>query len=328
MSDGVSSNGARGGTGAAIASVGAAVPDGVLATEELANRLGVPTDWILTRTGVSERRIASNGESTAGLAARAAEDALGRAALSPEQIDSVLVATMTPDEQTPNVAPIVAHELGVGPVCAADVGMACTGFLAGLSFGVAQIESGRAERVLVIGSEIMSRLTNFDDRGTAALFADGAGAVVLERAQGEERVGTILLRSDGSLRHLIRADRNGGSIEMLGQDTYRFAVDSLAEVARESVREAGVGFDRVDLFLCHQANARIVSAVAERLEIPPERVASYIDRYGNTSAASIPIALAAAERDGRLRSGSTILMVACGSGFTWGAAMLKWRGTG
>lgn len=312
--------------GTAVIAVGSAVPDRVLPTSEIAERLGVSEDWILSRTGVRERRIASDGEGTAALAVRAARRALAAASLEPEEVDSVLVATMTADEQTPNVAPVVAHELGAGPVSATDVGMACTGFLAGLSLGASQIESGRADRVLLIGAEVMTRVTDFDDRATAALFADGAGAVVLARTTGDARIGRVILRSDGSLRHLIRASREGGPIRMLGQDTFRYAVAHLTEVSMESVEAAGLELSEIDLFLCHQANARIVSAVAQRLGLADERVASYIDRYGNTSAASIPIALAAAEADGRLNEGARILMVACGAGFTWGGAIMKWGG--
>jgi 3-oxoacyl-[acyl-carrier-protein] synthase-3 len=234
----------------------------------------------------------------------------------------VLVATMTPDELTPNTAPLVADALGLR-VAAFDVGSACTGWLAALSLGASQIETGRADRVLVIGAETLSRITNPDDKRTASLFGDGAGAVVLS-AEGDGAVGPVLLASDGSMADTIVATHSERLLIMDGHTTFNMAVKVLGDSTREAVERAGLTLDDIDLFVYHQANGRILKAVAERLGLPFDRVADYVGETGNTSAASIPLTLSLLREDGRLRPGQRLLLAAVGAGFTWGAGVVEW----
>jgi 3-oxoacyl-[acyl-carrier-protein] synthase-3 len=229
---------------------------------------------------------------------------------------------MSPDELTPNVAPVVANALGLS-VGAYDIGAACTGFLAALSAGAAQIETGRAEAVLVIGAEILSRLTDPDDKRTASLFGDGAGAVVLGPA-GEGEIGPILLETDGGMADTINGTHEERYIRMDGHTTFNKAVKVLTASTREAIRRAGLTLDDIDLFVYHQANGRILRSVAEKLELRPERVADYVGETGNTSAASIPLTLSLLREDGRLRPGQRILLGAVGAGFTWGAGVIEW----
>jgi 3-oxoacyl-[acyl-carrier-protein] synthase III len=229
---------------------------------------------------------------------------------------------MTPDELTPNTAPLVADALGL-KVAAFDVGAACTGWLSALSTGAAQIETGRAERVLVIGAETLSRITNPDDKRTASLFGDGAGAVVLS-PDGDGAIGPILLASDGSMGDTITATHAERMLVMDGHTTFNMAVKVMSESTVEAVGRAGLTLDDVDLFVYHQANGRILKLVAEKLGLPVDRVADYVGETGNTSAASIPLTLSLLREDGRLRPGQTVLVAAVGAGFTWGAGVLEW----
>ena len=309
---------------AAIAGVGLAVPERVVRNDEVAARLGVAERWIVTRTGVRERRIAGDEERLADLAAAAGRRALARAGIDAGDLDLVLVATMTADELTPNAAPLVALELGAGTAGALDVGSACTGFVSGLALACGQVESGRADHVLLIGADLMSRVTDRADRGTAPLFADGAGAAVIGPAAGRGRIGPIALGADGTGAAAIRATHAERLVRMQGHDTFREAVRRLAESTLEALARAGARLEDVDLFVYHQANARILAAVAERLGLARDRVIDCIDRYGNTSSATIPIALADAEAAGRLRPGATVLLAAFGAGFTWAAGVLEW----
>jgi 3-oxoacyl-[acyl-carrier-protein] synthase-3 len=235
----------------------------------------------------------------------------------------VLVASFTQDELLPNAAPLVAQQLGTPNAGAVDLGAACTGFLSGLSIAAAQVEGGRAEAVLVVGAELTSRVLDQSDRRTAALFGDGAGAVLVT-AGGPGAIGPVLLRSDGSGADCIRVEWDERLLRMRGQDTFKAAVARLSESTLEACAEAGVDLDDIDLFVYHQANARITRAVGQRLALPPERVVDCIERYGNTSAASLPIALAEAERDGRLRRGARVLVGTFAAGFTWGAGVIEW----
>jgi 3-oxoacyl-[acyl-carrier-protein] synthase III len=307
---------------ARVVGLGHRLPDRVVPNGPIAERIGVDSDWIVRRTGIRERRYAAPDERTADLALAAARRALSDAGLKPADIDLVLVATMTPDELTPNTAPLVANALGLN-AGAYDVGAACTGWLSALSVGAAQIETGRSERVLVIGAETLSRVTNFDDKRTASLFGDGAGAVVLS-AEGEGAIGPILLASDGSMGDTIVATHTERVLIMDGHTTFNMAVKVLAESTQQACDRAGVTLDDIDLFIYHQANGRIIKTVAERLELPAERVADYVAETGNTSAASIPLTLSLLREDGRLRPGQRLLLSAVGAGFTWGAGVVDW----
>ncbi len=310
--------------GAAIASVGASLPENVVSSASIARRIGVDADWIVRRTGIRARRVASPGERVSAHAARAARSALDRAGVDPADVDLVVVATITADELMPNAAPLVAAEIGATGVAAFDVGAACTGFMSALAVGCAQIESGRAACAVVVGADFMSRITDPDDRATAALFADGAGAVVLVAADAPGRVGPIVLGSDGAGADKIVAERSRATIQMQGQDTFREAVARLSWATVQAAQAAGVGLEEIDLFVYHQANRRILRAIAERLALEPERVVDCIGEHGNTSAASLPLALAYSEEHDLLQSGDRVLLGAFGAGMTWGATVVEW----
>jgi 3-oxoacyl-[acyl-carrier-protein] synthase III len=307
---------------ARITGLGHKLPDRVVPNGPIAERIGVDSDWILRRTGIRERRYAAPDERTSDLAVQAARRALSDAGLQASDIDLVLVATMTPDELTPNTAPLVADALGIS-AGAYDVGAACTGWLSALSSGAALIETGRNDAVLVIGSETLSKITNPDDKRTASLFGDGAGAVVLS-AEGEGAVGPIVLASDGSMGDTITATHTERQLIMDGHTTFNKAVKVLVDSTHEACERAGVTLDDIDMFVYHQANGRILRAVAEKLELSSERVADYVGETGNTSAASIPLTLSLLREDGRLRPGQRLLLSAVGAGFTWGAGVVDW----
>ncbi len=311
----------------AILSVAAEVPANRVTTAELAERLGVSEDWIVSRTGIRERPVAAADERLSDLAARAAEGALSRAGVEPSEVDLVLVATLTQDELMPNAAPIVAHAIGADRAGAIDIGAACTGFLSGLSLGAAQIEAGRAECVLLIGADFTTRIIDWDDKRTAPLFGDGAGAVVLGRATGEAgAIGPIVLGADGSGAPAIQIPHDDRKLRMDGPEVYRHAVARMGEATLTAVEGAGLALEDIDLFVYHQANGRILRALAERLQLPSERVVDCIENLGNSSAATLPLGLVTAEREGRLKPGAHVLLSAFGAGFTWGAGVIEWGG--
>jgi 3-oxoacyl-[acyl-carrier-protein] synthase III len=315
----------RGPRAAALASVAMAVPDRVVGNDVIAEGAGVTEQWIVHRTGVRERRFIRDGERLDDLATAAGRQALEEAGVDAADLDLVLVATVAPDELSPNTAPLVAHELGAHRAGAMDVGAACTGFLSALALAAAQVEGGRCDQALVIGADVLSRFTDPTDRGTAALFADGAGATVVGPANGNGgRIGDIVLRADGAGAPAIYAGREEGVFRMQGHDTFKAAVHRLSESTLLAVDREGLDLDDIDLFVYHQANARILAAVGERLGLERERVIDCIDRFGNTSSATLPIALAEAKRLGKLEHGSTVLLGAFGAGFTWGAGVIEW----
>jgi 3-oxoacyl-[acyl-carrier-protein] synthase-3 len=313
--------------GATIMSVGTALPAGRLTTAELAQRFGVTDEWILSRTGIRERPRAGADERLADYAARAGALALERAGVAAAELDLVIVATMTPDELTPNTAPLVAHALGAQGAGAFDVGAACTGFLTGLSLGAAQIESRRARRVLLVGADFITRITDYDDVRSAPLFADGAGAVVLgDGTAGGGQIGPVVLGSDGSHGETIIATHEERKLHLDGPEVFRNAVARMRDVTLAAVARAGLELEDIDLFVYHQANARITRALSERLGVAPGRMVDCIESLGNSSAATLPLALAEAERDGRLRPGARVLLSAFGAGFTWGGGVIEWGG--
>lgn len=311
--------------GAAVAGLGTALPDTVVANDVIAERIGVTDDWIVQRTGIHERRVLAPTETLADLAAQAARAALADAAVDAADLDLVLVATATPDDLVPNLAPAVSGRLGAG--CGAlDVGGACAGFIAAIGLGAAQLESGRADAVLVIGAERLSQFVDRDDKRTAALFGDAAGAVVLTRTAAPGELGPVILRSDDK-RDLLFTSRERALIEMQGYEVFQHAVARMVEVTHEALAAAGCGLEDVDVFAYHQANARIVRSVGQRLGLDTAKVLDSIGAVGNVSAASIPLALQRARDDGRLPDGSRVLLAAFGAGFVWGAAVLDWRAT-
>jgi 3-oxoacyl-[acyl-carrier-protein] synthase-3 len=308
---------------AEILSVGIELPEGRITNEQLAHQLGVSEQWIMSRTGIRERCQAGPEERLSDYATAAARSALERAGVAPEDVDLVLVATTTPDELQPNTAPIVAHELGTAGAGAFDVGSGCTGFLSALAMAVGQIETARAERVVVVGADFITRINNYDDRRIGPLFADGAGAVVLGEAR-DGIVGPIVLGSDGSHARTILVTHEERKIHMDGPEVFRHAVARMSEVTLDAVQRAGLELDDIDLFVFHQANARITRALGERLDLDPARVVECIETIGNASAATLPVGLATARADGRLTPGANVLLAAFGAGFTWGGGVVQW----
>jgi 3-oxoacyl-[acyl-carrier-protein] synthase-3 len=322
--------------GTAICGLGMAAPDDVLTNADLESSLDTTDEWIRTRTGISERRIAGPNEATATFASAAGADAIKQAGLTPDDLDMILVATCTPDTPIPGAAPIVQTTLGAGRAGAFDLNAGCTGFVYGLAVGSSLVSAGVARHVLVCGADTLSRITNYDDRTTAVLFGDGAGAVVIGATDEPSRIGPFVFGCDGA-----RADwlwmpaggsalpaseqtlaNNGHTIHMHGQDVYKHACDRMTEAARQVLGDRPL--DSIDLVVAHQANARIVRTVAQRLGLRSDQVVHNIERYGNNSAASIPIALAEAAASGRLQDGMSVLVVAFGAGFSWGAGILEW----
>jgi 3-oxoacyl-[acyl-carrier-protein] synthase-3 len=311
--------------GAEITGLGVAVPETVVTNAPIAARLGIEESWIVQRTGIQERRVAQPGERLFELAALAGERALAAAGTDPAELDLVLLATTSNDELMPGASPRVAAAIGAARAGAIDVNAACTGFVSALALACGQIEAGRAANVLVLGADLMTQLIDPDDRATAAVFGDGAGAIVL-RGAAAGRVGPIVLGADGANADLIFTPRATGLTVMQGHETFRHAVERMSEVTAAAAAAAGLELSEVDLFVYHQANARILRSVGERLELPGERVVDCIGRFGNTSAASIPLALEQARLDGRLVSGARVLIGAFGAGLTWGAAVIEWGG--
>jgi 3-oxoacyl-[acyl-carrier-protein] synthase III len=311
---------------AAIESVAIKVPERVVGNDEIAPNIGVSDEWIVARTGVRERHIAEPDERLSDYATAAGREALEQAGAHPSEIDLVIVATMKSDELSPNAAPLVARDLGCEYAGAFDLGSACTGFVASLNIAASQIESRRANRVLVIGADLLSRLTDTKDRSTAALFADGVGASVVGPAgDGGGSIGPIVLGADGGGASSIWAKHEDHKLYMQGHDTFRDAVRRLSGATLEAIALSELELSDIDLFVYHQANTRIISAVGERLDLESERVIDCIDRYGNTSSATIPIALHEARETGKLKSGDKVLLAAFGAGFTWGAGVVEWR---
>jgi 3-oxoacyl-[acyl-carrier-protein] synthase III len=328
-------------TRAAVAGWGVSVPEGRLTNADLERLVDTTDDWIVERTGIHERRIAQEGETTATLGIAAGAAALKHARITPDDVDLLVVATTTPEQPIPQTSAFV-HE-GLGLRCGAfDVGAGCAGFVYALVASSLLLVGGGLERVLIVGAETLSRILDYTDRQTCVLFGDAAGAVVLCAARGEDPPGLLAwdLGCDGSAAELIQM-RGGGSrmptsaatvaagehwVRMDGAEVFRRAVRSVVASASTTLERAGVEVKGVDLFVPHQANARIMAAAAQRLGIGPERVAVNIDRYGNTSAASVPLALAEAADAGRLRDGDLVLSTAIGAGMAWASALLRWGG--
>ena len=305
--------------GAVIRSWGTALPPKVVTNHDLEQTLDTSDEWIVERTGIRERRV---GGTTSGLAIEAGRQALDRAGWDPSTVDLVILATTTPDQQVPASASTVQNELGIAGG-AFDLNAACSGFVYALIAGHGLIGAGMS-RVLLIGAETLSRITDWDDRGTAILFADGAGAVTLEAVDGPGQLLGWDLGSDGSARHILDADI-GGYLEMDGREVFRRAVRVMVESGNTALERAGVSASDISLVVPHQANIRIIESACTRLDIPMERAVSVLDRTGNTSSASIPLALADAADAGRISPGDVVLLVGFGAGMTWASAVLRWQ---
>jgi 3-oxoacyl-[acyl-carrier-protein] synthase III len=311
-------------TGSTIAGAGIALPDKVLRNAELAPRLGLPEGWIESRTGIHARRIASAGDTAASLGTRAAKDALADAGVGPDDVDTIICATVTPQWRIPATACLIQAALGSSRAVAFDINAGCSGFLVALAHADALIRAGTGERVLVIGSEVLSGITDWDDPKTAVLFGDGAGAVVVERSEETAQLGPFRLLSDGRRPELLYVPTDTGLVHMEGREVYRAAVDAMANSVADLLADARMEASDIDLLVAHQANQRILDAVAARLGLDESVAFSNIARYGNTSAASIPIALFEATLQGRLEEGDRVVLTAFGAGFTWGAALVRW----
>ena len=300
------------------------VPEQVRSNAAIAERLGVDEQWITRRTGTSERHVAAAGQRLDEFAAQAARAALAQAGLAAADVDAVLIGTTSAEEMSPHAAPLVAADIGAAGAAAIDISAACTGFLSCLVVGAAMIEAGRARTVLAIGADLLTRYLDQDDPGSAMLFGDGAGAVVLTGTSGASGVGPAILSSDGSRRDLIRLERDERLIRMDGPSVYRHAVQLMSDVAVRATSLAALTIEDIDLFVFHQANSRIIDAVGHRLSLDPDRVVDVVGEFANTSAASLPIALATAQRDGRLHDGDHVLLAAFGAGLVWGGVVVTW----
>ncbi|ETI61317.1 3-oxoacyl-ACP synthase [Sphingobium sp. C100] len=311
---------------------GSALPARVVTNAELAQSVDTSDEWIVERTGIRTRHIAGEGETTATLATDAARAALDAAGLEPQDIDLIILATATPDQTFPAAATKVQAALGINDCVAFDVAAVCSGFLYAVTVADSMIRSGAANRALVIGSETFSRILDWQDRATCVLFGDGAGAIVLgaeESADGARGILAAKLHADGRYNQLLYVDggpsttQTVGKLRMKGQEVFRHAVVNLASVLTEVMAMAGFVPADIDWLVPHQANARILDATARKLKLPAERVVMTVDRHANTSAASVPLALDVAMRDGRIKSGDLVVLEAMGGGFTWGACVLR-----
>lgn len=325
---------------AKVLGLGSYLPKRVLTNAELEARpeLDTSDEWIVRRTGIRERHLAADNEATSDLATKAAEACLSDAQVGPGEIQLIVVATVTPDMLFPATACLVQRNLKAKRAAGFDLLLGCTGFVSALATGAQFVKTGAFQRVLVIGADTLSRITNWTDRSTCVLFGDGAGAILLGPGQPGEGLLSFVMSNDGEAAHLLTLPAGGSRmrvtteaiaahldcIQMEGKELFRLAVEGIPRVAEDAMAAAGLGPDAIDLMVMHQANTRIMDAAAERLGFPSEKVAVTIDKHGNTSAASMPLALDELRRQGRLSRGTTILLVGFGAGFSLAAAVLRW----
>src|SRR5437867_6702950 len=322
-----------------ILGTGSELPNKVITNEDLEKMVDTSDEWITVRTGIRERRVLEEGKGNADMAYRAAQRALADAGVEANDLDAIIMGTVTPDYPFPSSACVLEDMLGARGAFSFDVGAACSGFLNAISVADSFIQTGKANTALVVGSDALSRLLNWQDRATCILFGDAAGAVVLGASENDGSRGILStkLRTDGSyVKQLYvpaggslkparaeTVERNEHTITMNGKEVFKLAVRSMEEISREAMEEAGVRIDQVSLVIPHQANRRIVVALAEQLGVLMEKVMVNLDKYGNTSAASVPVALDEARRQGRIKNGDVVLLNAFGAGFAWGAAVIK-----
>jgi 3-oxoacyl-[acyl-carrier-protein] synthase-3 len=322
-----------------IAGLGVYLPAEVITNKDFEARLDTSDQWIVERTGIRERRWARADETVATMAKAAAEQALGQAGLVPTDLDAIIVATATPDRMLPSTACYLQALLGAEKAAAFDLAAACSGFIYGLTVAESLIAAGQATHILVVGGEKLSNITDTEDRSTAILFGDGVGAVVVSKTSGGSRgILSTFIKSDGRLAPLLYIPGGGTAdpisekvvrershyMKMAGREVFKHAVLEMAEACDEALKRAGIEARDIDLLVPHQANVRIIDATARHAGIPAEKVVVTVDKFGNTSAASIPMALSEAVRTGRLTPGKVVLLVAFGAGFTWGAVVIRW----
>lgn len=321
-------------TYARIAGIGSFLPEKVVTNKDLEKIMDTSDEWIQERTGIKRRHLVSDGESTSTIGLEAARRAMDDAGVGPEDIDLIVVGTCTPDKIFPSTACIIQRQLGVKGSAAFDVHAACSGFIYGLDLANRYIKTGGAKTALVIGAETLSRITNWEDRGTAVLFGDGAGCVVLQ-ASDEPGILATHIHADGQYEDLLQVQcgvsvgyddmqAGKGFIEMNGNAVFKRAVATFDNIARETVADLAGELGDIDWFVPHQANMRIIKAAAKKLGMPMERVIATVDEHANTSGASIPLALDQAVKEGKIKRGDTLMFAAFGAGFTWGSAMLKY----
>lgn len=322
-------------TQSVVRGVGSYLPERIVTNDDLSKRIETSHEWIVQRTGICERRVAADDEMTSDLATKAALKALEAAGLTPTDIDTILVATTTPDVTFPATAAIVQKKLGMSHGAAFDMQAVCSGFVYGTAIADSYLKNGLAGRMLVIGAETTSRILDWEDRTTCVLFGDGAGAMVLEAQQvaddaAEHGVIVSSLRSDGSHWDKLCTDggvsstRSIGHVRMEGKEVFRHAVGAITDVIEDVFTKSGYTADDLDWFVPHQANKRIIDASIKKLGIPAEKTVITVDRHANTSAASVPLALSEAVGDGRIKPGQLVLLEAMGGGFTWGASLIRW----
>ncbi len=323
---------------AGILGTGHSYPEGILTNTDLEKMVETSDEWITTRTGIKQRRKAAPGEYTSLFAVRAARQAIERARLDPADIDLIFCATVTPDQILPSTGCIIQAELGANKAAAMDLVAACSGFLYGLTLADTMIRTGRTKYALVIGAEILTQYVDYSDRQTCVLFGDGAGAAVLGAVEGNRGILSARIRSDGRYEEQLYSPGGGTRrppsadtlaagdhfFKMKGNELFKVAVRSMAEISREVLEEAGLGAEDVTLFIPHQANQRITDAVANKLNVDSSRVYSNIAMHGNTSSASIPIALDECVEAGRIREGDLVLLASFGGGVTWGGVLIRW----
>ena len=318
-----------------IIGVGSALPERVVPNKELESIVDTSSEWIEQRTGIKQRYIASENETSASLGEAAARSAMEAAGVTPQDIDLIIVATSTPDNTFPATAVNIQNRLGMKHGAAFDLQAVCTGFVYAITTADLYIRGGMARRILVIGAETFSRIIDWEDRTTCVLFGDGAGAAVVEAAEGvgltsDTGILAAHLRSDGSHKDKLYVDggpsttQSTGHLRMIGREVFKHAVGMITDVIEDSFATAGISGDQIDWFVPHQANRRIIEASAKKLGIPAEKVVITVDRHGNTSAASVPLALTEAVKDGRIKKGDLVLLEAMGGGFTWGAVLIRW----
>jgi 3-oxoacyl-[acyl-carrier-protein] synthase-3 len=324
-----------------ITGIGAYAPERVVTNDDLAKMMDTSDEWIVERTGIHERRIAADDQALSDLALPAARQALKQAGADAATVDLVIVATVTPDMAFPSAGAIIADELGAPDAAAYDLSAGCTGFMYAVAQGYGMVASGLARHALVIGGDVLSRILDWSDRGTAVLFGDGAGAVVIERVSEGGFLG-FELGADGSGGSQLFVPAGGSRepataetvaerrhyVQMNGREVFKFATRVLVSSAEKVLAECGKTVDDVDVYIPHQANVRIIDHAAEKLGIPKEKIVVNVDRYGNTSSGSIPLALADAQADGRLQDGALVLMTGMGAGLTWGSGLIEWTANG
>ncbi len=325
-----------------IIGTGSYMPEKILTNDDLSKIVDTSDEWITTRTGIQERRIAADNQATSDLATEAARRAMDSAGVKPEEIDLIVVATVTPDMPFPSTACFVQKNIGASNAVCFDISAACSGFLYALQIARNFLNVGTRSTALVIGAEKLSTLVNWTDRNTCVLFGDGAGAVVIRAVDSDTaapgRVLSTVMGSDGNLVNLLRVPGGGSAcpitaanidsrlntIHMEGKETFKHAVTRMCQASEKALEMAGLTKEDISLVIPHQANARIITAIADRLDLPHEKAFMNVDKYGNTSAATIPVALDEANRQGRLKPGDIVLLVAFGGGFTWASSVIRW----